>query len=299
MARYLTRESEPYGKWKGIPIYLTTIITAAFVIGLFVSAILFSARSPLLFTLTFALPSDSWSELAAAFTYPFIDEVTFFTPFSILFFYWLAVGIETHLGRAVLARLLVLLTLVPVVAAAILWFVFGVPTAALGAARFGLSGNFLLSASLIIAFATLYPNTEMGGWIPFKWVAFACFVCGSLMQISSRYWVGLIALWAGCLAAFLYIRHAVEMEHDDYVPLAVRLRGFFRRKPKLRVVRRPEHVKYRDRQHAPNERSAADIEAEMDGLLDKIAKSGLDSLTGAERKRLEKAREALLKKERQ
>ena len=41
-----------------------------------------------------------------------------------------------------------------------------------------------------------------------------------------------------------------------------------------------------------------EIDTEVDELLEKIARSGLSSLTSKERKQLEKAREALLKKER-
>ena len=44
MARYLSSETQPYGRWKGIPIYLTTIIAAVFVVGLFLSAALFAAE---------------------------------------------------------------------------------------------------------------------------------------------------------------------------------------------------------------------------------------------------------------
>jgi hypothetical protein len=39
-----------------------------------------------------------------------------------------------------------------------------------------------------------------------------------------------------------------------------------------------------------------DAQAEMDALLDKIARSGLSSLSTKERAKLEKAREALMKK---
>src|SRR5438045_1067240 len=46
MSRYLSRETEPYGKWKGIPIYLTTILTALLVAGFLGSAALAAAHSP-------------------------------------------------------------------------------------------------------------------------------------------------------------------------------------------------------------------------------------------------------------
>lgn len=284
MARYLSRETEPYGKWNGIPIYLTTLITVAFVVGLFVSAILASARSPLLSALTFT-PDCSWAGWLSALSYPFIEVPTFFTPLGIICFYGWAMGIESHLGRGPLIRLLGILTFLPVAFVSVLWFGFGFGS--------GLAGNFLITAGLLVAFATLYPNAEWFGWIPFKWLAFACIVCGSLMMIASRDWVGVAGLWIVCFASFFYMRHAVEQDYDDHIPLTARIRTWFRSKPKLRVVPRPAP--------APRQKIVNDFDDEpdsdVDALLDKIAKSGLASLSNAERAKLEKAREALLKKE--
>lgn len=284
MARYLSRETLPYGKWNGIPIYLTTLITVAFVVGLFVSAILASARSPWLAALMFT-PDCSWAGWLSALSYPFIEVPTFFTPLGIICFYCWAVGIESHLGRGPLIRLLGILTFLPVAFLSVLWFGFDIPG--------GLAGNFLITAGLLVAFATLYPNAEWFGWIPFKWVAFACIVCGSLMFIGSRDWLRLAELWLVCFATFFYMRHAIESDYDDHVPLTTRIRAWFRSKPKLRVVPSPAP--------APRRKIVDDFDDEpdsdVDALLDKIAKSGLASLSSAERAKLEKAREALLKKE--
>src|SRR5688572_27929627 len=100
MARYCTRENEPLGKWNNIPIYLTTIIAAVMVAGLIFSAVLQSLRSGLLLQLTFLLPGNGDMNYLAAITYPLMDRLNFFTPFSIFFLYQLGVGIETHLGRS-------------------------------------------------------------------------------------------------------------------------------------------------------------------------------------------------------
>src|SRR5690348_7406980 len=122
MARFSTRETEPLGRWNGFPIYLSTIIAAVLLLGLLTSAVLQSLRSPLLLDLTFRSGNDlNW---LAAFTYPLIGQFSFFTPFFILFFYWPSVGIETHLGRGVLSRILALVVLVPVAIGLVLWHVF-------------------------------------------------------------------------------------------------------------------------------------------------------------------------------
>ena len=295
MPRYLSRESEPFGKWKGIPIYLTTIICAALVAGVIATAFLGSARSPLVQDFIFSMPIEHWIGWLSVFTYPFVDDITFFTPFGIMVFYWLAVGIETHLGRAQLVRLLLLVTLIPAAVSAAAWWCFSLPTVFVALHLVGLQGTALMVAALLIAFATLYPNAEFWGWVPFRWVAFACLVCGSLMAVAHRDWMSVVALWMSCLAAFLFIRHAVEQEYDDHVPLAARLRSWFRRKPKFRVVSRTRDTLS---SRSDEDDGGDELESELDALLDKIAKNGLASLSSNERARLELAREELLKKER-
>ena len=283
MARYYSGQNQPLGHWNNLPIYLTTILTAVLVAGLVISAVLMSMQSPLLRIFIFEMPlAPAWSAWRL-FTYPIIGQVSFFTPFSILFFYWLSVGLETHLGRPKLAWLLVVITLVTPAVAALWWWAFGAPSSAFD--------NYMLMSGLLIAFATLYPNTEVWGWIPFKWFAFACIACGSLMLLASRQWLQISQLWASCAAAFAFIRQARELEYDDYQSPLARLRLWFRRR-KFKVVKSPAPTPAR---RAPMVESAS--ADEMDALLDKIAKSGMASLSAKERARLEKAREALLRKD--
>jgi hypothetical protein len=284
MARYTSGNTPPLGQWGNVPIFLTTIVTAALVVGLLVTALLTASGSPLLSALVFDMPLvPSWS-LWRLVTYVVVTDINFFTPFGIFFFYWMSMGLETHLGRAALARLLTLLVLVVPALAAAWWFGFGHPSSTYQ------WGNYLFTSSLLVAFATLYPRTEAFGWVPFKWVAFACIVCGSLMLLARGSVVELSELWGSCAVAFAFVRHALEAEYDDYESPLARLQLWFRRR-RFRVVKPAP----RPRPAAVGASSPAD---ELDRLLDKIAKSGIDSLTPAERTRLEKAREALLRKER-
>jgi hypothetical protein len=64
----------------------------------------------------------------------------------------------------------------------------------------------------------------------------------------------------------------------------------FRRKPKLRLLPPLEQP--------PGPKRAKGTSGDVDDLLDKIAKSGLHSLTAKEKARLQAAREELLRKER-
>jgi hypothetical protein len=286
MARYSSGHNQPLTHWNNLPIYLTTIITAVFVVGLVVSAVLSSLESPLRVLLIFAMPLEPPWTLWRLVSYVFIGRVSFFTPFSIFFFYWLSVGLETHLGRQVLARLLLLITLVTPAVAAVWWWGFHAPSNTF------VLNDYLLMSGLLVAFATLYPNTEAWGWVPFKWISFACIACGSLMLLAQKQWVGLSQLWASCAVGFAYVSHAKELEYDDYEPPLARLKLWWRRR-KFKVVKAPPPAPAR--RVSISETSPAT--EEMDRLLDKIAKSGLASLTTKERAQLEKGREALMKKD--
>jgi hypothetical protein len=171
--------------------------------------------------------------------------------------------------------------------AAFWWWAFNSPSTTYS------TNDYMFLSGMLVAFATLYPNTEAWGWIPFKWMAFACVVCGSLMLLAQHVqlgWQALGELWVSCLVGFAYIQHTKEAEHDDYESPLIRLKRFFRKKPKLRVMPSPTASRYRDT--VVNEPSS-----ELDVLLDKIAKSGMGSLTAKERAQLERAREALLRKD--
>jgi hypothetical protein len=286
MARYLSRESEPYGKWRGIPIYLTTILTVLLVVGFLASVAL--KRSPLLSSLMFTTPVVSWKGWLSVLSYPLVEPPQFFTPFLIMCFYQWSTGIETHLGRGPLVRLLLLLLLLPVAFFSALWL--------MGITGGTIAGSFIITVGLLVAFSTLYPNAEWWGWMPFKYLAFACILCASLISISDHDWFGVASLWLICAASFFYIRHAIDQEYDNRVPFAVRIRSWFRSKPKFRVVpraRKAEAARIREEYGDGDE-----LDGEVDDLLEKIARNGIASLTTSERARLEQARENLLKKER-
>lgn len=282
MARFSSGNHQPFTYWNNLPIYLTTILSVVLAVGFVAVAVLSSMRSPILSGLVFTMPlAPAWS-LWRLFTYVIVNPISFFTPFSIMCFYWWCSGIETHLGQAVLARLVLLLVLASP-AVCLVWY-------ALGGAS-GAVGDYAFTGGLLVAFSTLYPSTEAWGWIPFKWLAFACIVCGSLMLLAANDWIALSQLWASCALAFAYIRQAKELEYDDYQSPFARFTKLFERKPKFRVLPSPAA-----RRRDPDE---ADEVGSIDPLLDKIARSGIASLSPKERARLEKAREALLKKERE
>jgi hypothetical protein len=262
-----------------VPVYATTILTALFAVALVLQALLLSARvnlSSLRFTAPFFLSGDVWQPL----TYAFLGQLSFFTPLGLFCFYSWGIEIERYLGRARFVKFFLLLLLLQPLVLCLWWWGFKVPSTHIG--------NYQIVAAKLIGFATLYPNIEYLGWIPLKWFAFACVVIGSLMYFPERNWVDLSLLWATCGAAFGYIRFLQAGGSDE---LGEQFTKLFRRGPKLRVLATPQAS---GRSRSSSEPSEVDS---IDPLLDKIAKSGLESLSAKERARLEQARAALMKKE--
>lgn len=270
-------DNQPITWWKRVPIYATGLLTALFTVGIVTCVVLGIGRfpAPFAFIPEAFVNGAFWQPL----TYAFADNLSFFTPLGLLCFYSWAVEIEKFLGRVRFFWLFGILVLAqPIVC--LLWWKAGFPAIQWG--------NYEIMAAMLIGFATLYPNVEyLFGWVPLKWFAFVCLAAGSLMHVGQRDWFHLTLLWTECAIAFGYIRF---LKHGGALELP-KVTALFRRKPSIRVLPDPEPHPHRLR-----EEDAADSMSEIDTLLDKIAQSGIASLTRRERAKLEKAREALLKK---
>ena len=182
--------------------------------------------------------------------------------------------VEKFIGRsAFLALYLMLLLIVPCSLMAVGWF-----------SPVEYFGSGALHFAVFIAFATLYPNVDLLLSIKAKWVAWALLAVSSLQALAYHDWVRLFVLWLSAGAAWLFIERL--RKGLDFSPIAFVRRKLFARKvaaSPLRVVR-----------HAPREEGDA-MEA-IDPILDKIAKTGLASLSAREREQLERARKALIEK---
>jgi hypothetical protein len=260
--------------WMGrYPVRITSIVAALFVLGMFATAIATSANwslAPFIFTVPAFLHGSIWQPLTCVL----IQGPDFFFLFNVFFFYWAGTEVEKYLGIRRYLWLLAILVLVgPIVLSA--W--------AIGGVYWTYLGSIELSIGMFIAFATLYPNVELFGWVTLKWLAFAGLVLGSMQRLPGHSWGSLSILWAMCLAAFLCIRFAQER-----IPIQInfeRFRLFRRRRPKLVVLQKPT---------ASYSTEADEIAASVDPILEKISKSGIGSLTASERRQLDRARNRLL-----
>jgi hypothetical protein len=140
--------------------------------------------------------------------------------------------------------------------------------------------------ALFIAFATLYPNLPVLFNILAKWLALILVGLNTLMAIAYHDHIGLLSLWATSGFAFAFVRYEQGLLSLPKFRVA-------RRQPKFRVLPDLPATKPAGSVKRPVENATM---AEVDALLDKIAKSGIGSLTPKERAKLEAAREGLMKR---
>jgi membrane associated rhomboid family serine protease len=259
--------------WIGrYPIRIITIITALYVLGMFATVALQTANANFLI-FAFQYPAFIRGAFWQLLTCTFIQSANFFFLFNVLFLYWSGREVEAFLGRRHFIQLFAMLLLIPpaVISA---WSPFG--------QQWIYFGSYAVCIGMFIAFATLYPNIELFGWVTLKWLAFAGIILGSMQDLPNHAWGNLTVLWVMCLASFLYIRFV-----QGHVPISLARFRFPRRRPKLHIV-----------QKSPSRRAIEpeDVSASVDPILDKISKFGIGSLTDSERRQLDRARNRLLKK---
>jgi hypothetical protein len=277
-------DNQPINFWNGNPVYLTAYLTLGLIGGLAVVLAL-GAVVPLA-TFVFSAPAFVHGLVWQPVTYIFVDpDVGLLTLLNFFCFYVWGVEVEKYLGRKRYLSLCAILIFAPVL--------FFLGTHLLGRDTY-LYGIFLLDSGLLISFAALYPDMSyFFGLLPLKWFAAGVTAWSTLTLLSHHEWLNLGALWLDCAVAFALTRHGV-----DWLEFRPRVPAWLKRKPKLRVVPKPKPEPRAARPvYAGSVSAPAAEESEVDSLLDKIARPGRQSLTAAERERLEKARQAMLRKD--
>jgi hypothetical protein len=275
-------EDRPVTYFRGHPIYCATILTIAYGIGVLVTflAKAFGGWEATVSMLAFdSAHSILGGQIWQILTYSFVDVPNFFTIIGLLFLYVSAVEIEKYIGKARFLTLYGAIVLIPVVSLTLVGLLFNVPILFFGQTQ--------IMIGLFIAFCTLYPGVQWGGFLTAKWVAIASLVLSSAIDLSSSAWVSLGELWLISAFSFGYIRF---LQRGGELPS---FRLPLRRRPKFRVVPKP---KFHSRSSKPE--VAGNETVEIDQLLDKISRHGLNSLTSQERAALERARAKLLEKDR-
>lgn len=260
---------------RGYPLYAAHVLVMFFVASMLVTTLLmgFNAQN-LLAQLVFSSESVLRGQLWRMVTYGLVNPPSLWFIVDMFMIVWFGREVEKAFGRRAFLRLYgCLYVLPPLLFTAIgLWR----PTQLAGQ-----TGGF----GLFIAFVALYPNLPMIFNLLAKWVAAILVGIYTLMALSKRDGVALISLWTTVGFAYAYVR--AQQGRLPMPSFKLPKRG-----PKLRVLPDLPSAKNTARD-TPKTTSMAEIDA----LLDKIAQSGLSSLSAAERAQLDAARAGLLKKD--
>jgi membrane associated rhomboid family serine protease len=278
MGYHSSEDQRPLTYWNGYPVYATTLIIAIHVVAFLVTALIITmgAGGMLNYLAFSSVDVLRGGQIWQFLTYGFIHlpETGIWFAIEMLMLFWFGREVEQYLGRKAFLWLYAgLMLLVPV---ALTIVGFAIPTA--------YAGSRAVHFAIFVGFAALYPSAMMMFGLAAKWVAIILVALSAVQAIAYHNLPDLVTLVATLGAVMLYIGH-----HRGQITLPTM--DFLKPKPKFSVVR-DESPRPRSRR-APVEESEVDA---IDPLLDKIARSGLASLTPKERERLEKAREALLKK---
>ena len=271
-------EHRPVMWLQGYPVYAAHFLVLVFVASMLITTLLNlfgvgALMNGLVFTSNEVLHGEVWRVV----TYGLVNEPSIWFVVSMVILVWFGREVERNLGRRTFLIFYVCAYLLPPLIFTLIGLLL--PTAFTGQSR---------TFAVFIAFATLHPNAPMYALnIAAKWVAAILVGIYTLIALNNRDLVSLVSLWATTGFAFAFVRYQQGRIELPRINL-------FRSGPKLHVL--PD-LKQEKTPAAKMERRQTSSMAEVDALLDKIAQSGINSLTTKERARLDAARTDLLKRE--
>ena len=233
---------------------------------------------------------------------------------QMLVLWWFGREIEGFFGRKTFLQMCVGMLLVPALVAL---SVVKIPL--LGHSSMAGLSAVSLSMQFLVAYATLSPQVSFFYGIPIKWVAAAVVGIQTLATIANRDWIRLTVDLSAVAFAYGFVRNRMGLLELPSFRFSVWIRKkpappFYVVKPKTSALQPaplsstaktgtpqqpakhappPPATGHRDpagRGSAPH--SALD---EIDPLLEKISRSGMESLSPEEKARLMEAREMLLR----
>lgn len=259
---------------RGYPVYVVHVIVATYTVLMILTALLGGGANGLLGWAAFD-SARIWSgEVWRLATYGLFNPPSLTFVLDMVMLLWFGRELERQFGRVRFGVTYAGIYLVPALVLTLLGLVR--PTVFIGQPG---------SLALFVAFATLFPGVMMLFNITAQTAALILVGLYALMSVAERNWTALTMLGSTCGFAFLSVRQQQGLLRLPRLRLP-------RRKPRLSVLP--------DLPPAPPSKRPAPQPvpgmADVDALLDKIAAKGLQSLTAAERARLEAARADLLKR---
>lgn len=272
-------EHQPVTWVRGYPVFAAHLVVLGFVASMLVTTLALAFQGgAMLSWLPFSSAAVHRGEIWRLLTYGLVNPPSISFAIDMFMIGWFGREVERMYGwRSFLCLYGCLYLVTP-----LLFTIIGgwLPTTFVGE---------LGALALFVAFAAIFPNVPAFFNLMAKWLAVILVGIYALMALSSRNWTALITLGATTGFALAFVR----WKQGRLTLPALKLEE---KKPVFRVLRdlEPEPK----RAESPRTRAIEqDATAEVDALLDKIAKSGINSLTVKERARLESARADLLKRE--
>jgi len=271
-------EHRPVMWLRGYPVYAAHFIVIVFVASMLVTTLLNlfgvgAVLDALIYTSSRVLHGEVWRVV----TYGLVNEPSIWFVVSMVMMVWFGRDVERHFGRRTFLFFYGCAYLLTPLLFTLLgsWW----PNVLVGQPR---------TFAVFIAFATLNPNAPMYALnITAKLVAALLVGIYTLIALNNRDLLSLASLWATTGFAFAFVRYQQGRIELPKINL-------FRRGPRLRVL--PD-LKQEINSSTKPVRQATGSMAEVDALLDKIAQSGMNSLTAKERAKLDAARADLLKRD--
>lgn len=279
-----SKDHLPLTWWKGHAIYLAAFIAIGGVVSMVVTAILIAAAGgTVVGMLQFSFAGlvgglRFWTPL----TYVFVNPPDLFFLLSAYFFWRFGEDVEKFFGRRIFVKLFLALVLItPVVLT-----IFGL----LGAQTWTVWGVTGVFFGVFLAFVTLYPRAQISlilftlpAWV----LATAIVGVNALIYLSGHAWAQLIMLASQVLTAYGFVRY---QQGRWTLPLLSKVLNPKKSEKPADITLLPS---YREKKKK-GESTETDAE-KVDAILEKISQKGMQSLTAAERKLLEKASDRLKK----
>jgi membrane associated rhomboid family serine protease len=235
----------------------------------------------------YASPSNFISQPWGIITYMFLHSGFFHVLFNMLWLYWLGMLLHEYLGNI---RVYLVYFLGGVFGGLLYMFAYNV----FPVFSSDLNTSFALGASagilaIVAAAATLLPNYTVMLFgvfsVQLRYIAIFS-VLVDLLNIPSSNAGGRIAHLGGALAGFLFIKYLYTNNTFTNAIHSVSsfFKGLFKQKPKLTVHHKSNFV-YKQ----PNDSITKPNQADVDAILEKISKSGYESLTAKEKELLFRA----------
>ena len=263
--------------WVGrFPVDVTTLLVALHALTMVIGSLLLATRNGGILD---ALLFDSAQVLNGGqvwriFTYAFVHAPSIWFVIGLVMLFWFGREVERYIGSRAFMILYAVLWIAPML----------VLTAWGFAGRIVYADSDALHFGIFVAFAAIYPGAELMFRIQAKWMALVFGAIAFLQYLAANAWPQLVVFLLCVGIAMMFVR---ARGIGDDIEWWSGVKEKFQPKPKFHVVPRsaPRRVV-----------EPEDVHVSIDPLLEKISKSGINSLTASERKALDRARNQLLKK---